>query len=226
MKNARLMLIKFENSIQQHEIEYFRGAIINSLDEKEILFHNHFSEGFRYAYPLIQYKRIANKAAILCINEGTESIGSLLANHNHEIQIGDRIEKLQIAKVQAYDYQIQVWEPMFRYHIRKWLPFNQENFQEYSKLESIAEKCVFLEKILTGNILSFAKGLHIFFDKQVHCKILELENSTLTTYKGVKMNRFDAVFTCNVSIPDFAGLGKGVSIGYGMVTKYKNNSKK
>ena len=151
MKNARLMLIKFENSIQQHEIEYFRGAIINSLDEKEILFHNHFSEGFRYAYPLIQYKRIANKAAIMCFNEGTESIGSLLANHNHEIQIGDRIEKLQISKVSAYDYQIQVWEPMFRYHIRKWLPFNQENFQEYSKLESIAEKCVFLQLPLISN---------------------------------------------------------------------------
>ncbi|HOF99281.1 MAG TPA: CRISPR-associated endonuclease Cas6 [Paludibacteraceae bacterium] len=219
------MLIRFENSIQQQEIEYFRGAVIHLIPSSEILFHNHLQDGFRFSYPLIQYKRIANKAAIMCFNEGTESIGSLLANHNHDIQIGDRIEKLEIAKVQAFDYQIQIWEPMFRYHIRKWLPFNQKNFEDYNRLESIAEKCLFLENILTGNLLSFAKGLHIFFDKQVVCKILQLENSTLTTYKGIKMNQFDAVFSCNVSIPDFTGLGKGVSIGYGMVTKYKNNTK-
>jgi hypothetical protein len=226
MKNTKIMLIRFENIIQQQEIEFFRGAVIHSLPSSDTLFHNHLQNGFRFSYPLIQYKRIASKAAILCFNEGTESIGSLLANHHHEIKIGDRIEMLQISKVSAFDYQIQLWEPMFRYHIRKWLPLNQENFEEYSRLESMAEKCLFLENILTGNILSFAKGLRIFFDKQVVCKILQLENSTLTTYKGVKMNRFDAVFSCNVSIPDFAGLGKGVSIGYGMVTKYKNNTKK
>ena len=35
----------------------------------------------------------------------------------------------------------------------------------------------------------------------------------------------DAEFTSNVSIPNYTGLGKGVSIGYGTTVEIKNASK-
>lgn len=34
---------------------------------------------------------------------------------------------------------------------------------------------------------------------------------------------FDIRFKSNVSLPDYIGLGKGVSIGFGMIKDYKNN---
>jgi transketolase N-terminal domain/subunit len=36
------------------------------------------------------------------------------------------------------------------------------------------------------------------------------------------MTMFDAEFLTNVSIPDYAGLGKGVSVGYGMAVRKKD----
>jgi hypothetical protein len=41
------------------------------------------------------------------------------------------------------------------------------------------------------------------------------------------MTIFDAEFLTNVSIPDYAGLGKGVSVGYGVTVrkKEKENNK-
>jgi hypothetical protein len=86
----------------------------------------------------------------------------------------------------------------------------------------VAEKSAFLENILKANILSLAKGLDIFFEKQVECKITRLSEPRITRYKNVKMTMFDAEFLTNVSIPDYAGLGKGVSVGYGMAVRKKD----
>ena len=47
----------------------------------------------------------------------------------------------------------------------------------------------------------------------------------LTKYKNVKLMMFDAEFSSNVSIPDYTGLGKGVSIGYGTTVAMKKQRK-
>ncbi len=228
MKKTKLLLIRFKNSITRYNIESFRGAVINELKDKDILFHNHLPDesGYRYSYPLIQYKRINQKAAILCIDTGTDTIGKFFFDSDLELKIGDKTEKFEIDNIKAYHHLIQLWDSKFRYSVRNWLALNQENYELYNQMESVAEKSAFLEKILTGNILSFAKGLNIFFDKQVECKITQLSEPQTTRYKGTIMTIFDAEFSSNVSIPDFAGLGKGVSIGYGTTTRKREEKNK
>ncbi|MDR1517093.1 MAG: hypothetical protein LBS52_03170, partial [Dysgonamonadaceae bacterium] len=67
-----VLVIIFANQLRHGEISSFRGAVVNLLKDKNILFHNHREEGgLRYSYPLIQYKRIHGKASIVCIAEGT-----------------------------------------------------------------------------------------------------------------------------------------------------------
>lgn len=227
MNNTKLLLIRFKNFIGPEDIESLRGAIINELCDKDILFHNHLPEdgGYRYSYPLIQYKRINQKAAILCIGEGTDTIGKFFFDSDLKLRLGDTIEKFKVDNLKAYRQRILVWDSKFQYRIRKWIALNQENYETFMQLEGVAEKSLFLERILTGNILSFAKGLNIFFDKQVECKITRLSEPNTTWYKGTKLTMFDAEFTTNVSIPDFAGLGKGVSIGYGITTRKREQNK-
>ena len=74
MKNTvDLLTICFKNEILASEIPLFRGAVIHAIQDKaDVLFHNHVGQSFRYAYPLIQYKRIRKKAAIVCLKQGTE----------------------------------------------------------------------------------------------------------------------------------------------------------
>lgn len=228
MNNTRLLLIRFNNTIFQSEIEYFRGAVVNALTDKDILFHNHLPEdsGLLYSYPLIQYKRINNKAAILCFDTGTEVIGKLFNNSNLKLNLNGRIDIFDVDKITAYQHKVHVWNSKFTYHIRKWLALNQENYEKYNQIEGIAEKILFLENILKANVLSFAKGLNIFFEKQVECKITKLGDPSIIRYKNVKMTMIDAEFFCNVSIPDYAGLGKGVSIGFGTTVAIKERKKR
>ena len=214
----KFLILRFKNKIFQEEISQLRGAINELLkDKNNVLFHNHEGESFRYSYPLIQYKRINQCAAMVCINQGTEAIGLLLMQGDFHCQLSNRKVELEIDNVKANQFIIQTWDSSFSYYLRKWLPLNQDNYIEYQKLEGIAEKCQFLERILTGNILSMGKGLGIHFDNEISCKITDIENTTMLRYKNVKMMSFDVEFKTNVSIPDYVGLGKGASTGFGMV---------
>lgn len=221
---TRILTVRFNNSIHQNEIPLLRGAINHLLQENNhILFHNHDQEGFRYSYPLIQYKRINNSATMVCLNEGTEAVGLLLMQQELSCMLGDHKTTLEIDSVKANQHLIQAWDSSFKYTLRKWLPLNQDNYEEYRSMESMIDKTAFLEKILIGNILSMGKGLGIRFHSEVQVVITTMMESGLVRFKNVKMMSFDIEFKTNVSLPDYVGLGKGASIGYGMLATRRTN---
>lgn len=224
MERIRSLIVFFENYLDVDEIPLFRGAIIDSVGcSNTELFHNHEDNGYRYSYPLIQYKRLNQKATIVCIGNGTEEIGKLFSSGSYDVRIGNKTEHLIVKSIRAEHFLIQCWDESFRYSIRKWLPFNKENYEQYTKLESLAEKYAMLERLLIGNILSFGKGVGIQFDKQVECKITAVSEPMSIMHKGVRLMGFDVEFKSNVSLPDYIGLGKGVSVGKGMVKRMESN---
>ncbi len=219
-KKIRVLLLRFKNNIHKNEVSLLRGAVIHAINKNDdILFHNHEGNKFRYSYPLIQYKRINQKGAIICVNEGTDVIGNFFSQCNFDFSLGEKQMTMEIESIKANQYLVQIWDFSFYYRIRKWLPLNQENYQEFLKLEGLSEKSLFLEKILIGNILSFAKGVNIHLESQVSCKITNLSEPIIIRYKEVKMMSFDTDFMSNVSLPDYIGLGKSVSLGFGTVTQ-------
>ncbi len=220
MDKTKTLIIRFNNEIQHDEIPLFRGAIIQATEHANLLFHNHNDDSsFRYSYPLIQYKRINKKAAIVCLGEGTEAIGQFFSSCNFDVSLGERQVRLEVDSVSAHQHLVQIWDGEFAYHIRHWLPLNQENYARFCQEESLASRCAMLERLLTANILSFAKGIGLYFDGQVITRITQLVEPRLQYYKGVKLMSFDAEFKTNVSLPDYIGLGKGVSLGMGTVVR-------
>lgn len=218
----RTFLIKFTAEIRQSEIPLFRGAINAILEENHsILFHNHTDDGFRYSYPLIQYKRIGGKAAIMCVGEGTEVIGEFFSRQELSLQIGKRSIVCEVDEIVAKYHNITITEELIPYRIRKWLPFNSENYETYMKAKGIVEKYQILEKIMTGNILSMAKGLEMTIETPLCVKLEEIIDTYNITFKGIKMMSFDLDFMANITMPDFIGLGKGVSHGFGNITSRK-----
>lgn len=223
MQKTRVLTIRYENLLSQNEIPLFRGAVIDAMDgNADILYHNHNGDALVYHYPMVQYKRINQCAAIVAIDSGADALGQFLSSGVTHLQLGEREDDFKVADVKAVNCLVQVWDGEFDYHLRKWLPFNSENYQEYKSIEDLSDKVQFMEKILVGNILSFAKGVGVSLESNVTCKIKSMDNQQLIKYKGVKMMSFDIVFKTNVTIPDFVGIGKGVSLGFGMVTMINN----
>lgn len=219
MKYIRALTIITDAEIHQNEVPLFRGAVINSLGEHpNLYFHNHLDDDkFRYAYPLIQYKRLGGKAAIVCVEEGVDIIGQFLTEVNGTLNIGERQITCHTDKIQPARILVQTWEEMFNYHISRWLPLNSQNYQRYKDIEGVVERVTFLENILKANLLSMLKGLNIHLENELILKITEIGDSYLIHNKGIKMMAFNADFKCNLSIPNNLGIGKNASIGCGIV---------
>lgn len=215
--------IIFNTKIEPYEISCFRGAVISlvkSQSDASILFHNHKNDGFRYSYPLIQYKRIHGYASLVCVGEGTEAIYELFSSMQHNIMLGARRVELSVANVYPSQTLLQTWNGEFSYQIRKWLPLNQRNFSKYNELTNMIDRLAFLESILTANILSMAKGLGVFFENKVVAHITNMKDTYSVEYKNVSMVAFDMEFVTNVSLPNYLGIGKGVSLGMGTISNY------
>ena len=225
MKYIRTLTILTDAEIQQREIPLFRGAVIHGLGEHpNVYFHNHLDDDkFRYSYPLIQYKRLGGKAAIVCIEDGVDIIGQFLTDANGTLTIGDRQVSYNTGCILPARILVQTWQEMFYYHISRWLPLNSQNYQRYKDIEGVVEKVSFLENILKANLLSMLKGLDIHLEKELILKITEISDSYLIYNKGVRMMAFNADFKCNLSIPNNIGIGKNASIGCGIVHQLRKD---
>jgi hypothetical protein len=82
-----------------------------------------------------------------------------------------------------------------------------------------------LRRTLTGNILSMAKGLDYVVASQIRRDIGRTRHKSCTTVKGGDMLGIMCEFMTNFSIPDYLGLGKSVSRGFGAVVGMRGAKK-
>lgn len=218
VKHLKILTIRFDLPIRYEEISKFRGAIINLTKEKNDFFHNHSETGVIYRYPKIQYKKLGGKAALVCIDEGTEAIHDFFAGFHQPFILGTNVTELKVEDIKANQFNVGVWESSFDYQLANWLPLNQENYQKYNEVESYHEKMQILESVLLGNLLTFCEGIGIASERPIKASIIRVVKEKRIRYRGQVMQAYDVDIKTNLSIPNFIGLGKGSGLGYGMVT--------
>ena len=211
MNTIRTLVIQFANELSAKEIPLFRGAVIQSMEESNILFHNHTPDGFRYSYPLIQYKRIKGKAAIVFIGKGTNKINDLFSPGSLLLRIGKKDVEMHIESIYTEQVEIVCSEKENHFKLHNWLPLNQG-------MEDMVSKIELLERIMVGNILSLLKGIGIHVDQQISLRIADITNQHIIHYKKVQLMAFDVDFYANVALPQYIGIGKNSSTGYGVLT--------
>ena len=221
LKISRL-IVRFKNQISQRDIPLFVEAVAKEAIKNNNLLHKHLVSGNQYCYPVIQFKRINGQAAIICIGEGTESIGGFFSSTNGKMTVGEKEVALEIETVKAEKILIQAWDTNFAYTIRKYLPLSNDKYAEYQKINETNIRYEFLEKILKANLLMFTKSIGIHLDKEIICTFAELEEKAMVKYKNHTFMSFDLKFRTNVSLPDYIGLGIGVGHGFGMVVRVRS----
>ncbi len=225
-KYIRTLTVLADAEISQKDVPLFRGAVLNRLGDKaNTLFHNHVDDTkFRYSYPLIQYKRLGGKAAIVCIEKGVDLIGQFLTEADGTLRIGERDIEWNTIRIQPARLLVQTWNESFNYHISRWLPLNPKNYHLYQNTEGLVERVSLLENILKGNLLSMLKGLDIHQEQELIVKLTQVSEPYIIYNKGVGMTAFNADFCCNLTIPNNVGIGKNASIGYGIVHLEKKDN--
>jgi len=137
------------------------------------------------------------------------------------ITLGDNtyeiVERNITLREEAFGISHQILSYRF---ITPWLALNQRNYERYFRLDRSGQKNL-LRRTLVGNILSMAKGLDYVVTSQIRLDIGRVRHR-MRTVKGVNMLGIECDFMVNFAIPDYLGLGKSVSRGFGAVVKVKN----
>ncbi len=220
MNKTRFLQIVFDKHFNSYDIPKLRGAIIEKTKRESDLFHNHLGdEKYIYRYPLIQYKIKDKKPCLICLKEATEDIHYLLREKDFKFNINGKKYELEIEDVRLRYVNIQTWDKQFRYNIHNYIALNQENFNKYKQIDSLRERIEFLEDKLYNHIKTFAKEMNAYLPVDLEVSILEIKNEKYIEYKGVFHLTFSLNFKTNLYMPNYIGIGKGVSVGFGNIKK-------
>lgn len=202
--------------LQTRDAHKLRGYFGNLFMEHSPLLHNHYDDGSsRYAYPLVQYKVIDRVPALVGFQEGAELLVSLFLKIR-ELDIEGQYFPVLAKNIQQKQCELTVNQQLYNYSFKTlWMALNQENFRKYQQLDE-TEKGTFLNRQLQNNILSFYKGLSFRTNERIMVITRMEEKQTL--FKNQSMLAFAGQFTSNAYLPEWAGIGKAVSRGFGTVS--------
>ena len=205
--------------LQTRDAHKLRGYFGNLFKEHSPLLHNHYEDGTsRYAYPMVQYKVIDKTPILVGFQEGAELLVSLFLKIR-EIDIEGQKYPVLAKNIQQKQCELSVNKHLYNYFFKTlWMALNQENFRKYQQMNE-ADRNTFLNKQLQNNILSFYKGLAFHINERVMaiCSVEERE----TMFKSRSMLAFTGKFTSNAYLPEWVGIGKAVSRGFGTVSLIK-----
>jgi len=180
-------------------------------------FHHHAGTKLDYRHPLIQYKIIDGIPFIIGLREG--SILLQLIDTNSEFKFGTNT--YQVLKMRRetvpIELNLSLRSPTYSF-LTPWLALNQKNYEKYQMMATWAKRKKLLEGILVGNIISMSKSLGYTVPGPIEAKI-ERMREVRTSLKGTAMIGFLGTFSVNFEIPDYWGIGKSVSRGFGTVVR-------
>jgi hypothetical protein len=192
-----------------------RGFFATHFTEYALL-HQHVDvDKLIYRYPRIQYKILEGEALVLGIEEGAEVLKEIYDKYD-EITLGRSTYTIVERGITIREEEFGISPELVSYKfITPWIALSQQNYQRYveSKRE---ERKELLRKTLIGNILSASKGLEYVVLDEIKLDIGRLRRRKCEI-KGTPFIGFLGEFMVNFAIPDYMGLGKSVSRGFGTV---------
>jgi hypothetical protein len=194
-----------------------RGFFATHFTEYALL-HQHVDvDKLLYKYPRIQYKILGGEALVLGIEEGAEVLKDIYDKYD-EITLGEHrytvVERGITIKEEDFGISPELVSYKF---ITPWLALSQQNYQLYMEYERVKQREL-LRKTLIGNILSASKGLEYVVLDEIKLDIGRLRRRKCEV-KGTPFIGFLGEFMVNFQIPDYLGLGKSVSRGFGTVKR-------
>lgn len=198
-----------------HKLRGFVASLFPEYDE----FHNHSEKGWLYRYPIIQYKVINGVPYIIGINQGADKLQ----------QVEDELEELILGNMKIPVFEkaltiscetVGVLDDVMEYSfLTPWLALNQDNYRRYLEGTGVEQREK-LRSVIIGNLLSLSKGMDHRVNKKIVVDLGTL-NPIETKFKDQKMLAFIGKFFVNFAIPDYLGIGKSVSRGFGTVCRCK-----
>lgn len=215
MINIQILTLKlFSDSDVSGSASQLRGFFATKFNEY-VLLHQHEANKVIYRYPFVQYKIINKVPIVIGIEEGANVLKEIYDKYD-TIKLGNNVYNICEKEIMLQNAEFGETKEFHTYKfITPWIGLNQENYHKYYGLKNSEERIDFLRRILIGNILSMSKSFDYSVLEPLKCDLhVRAEKTSL---KYVSHMGFTGKFHMNFKIPDYIGVGKSVSRGFGAV---------
>ena len=195
-----------------------KGSIMKNYPKSEIVPMLNGSYRKKYLYPRVQVKILNEKIYFLGIAEGVSAVRSLIDNFK-SLDFGNitfKIKDIIIDENGLFEQTDHINKYKF---ITPWVALNRTNIKKFSKT-STSQKRKFLCELLTRNLIFLTSEFKIDVDEKILTDI-ELEDKSLSSFNDNRDVGFEGSFLTNFLLPDFIGLGNGITRGYGSIKHEK-----
>lgn len=218
--NIMKLFIETDGKLPASAAAKIRGYLGNIFGEDSYA-HQHGETGrLIYRYPRVQYKTLNGGCLLISFEEGREMTAKVF-NNITSVNIGG-LKEIIAKGIEDYSSPFGISnEHQFYSFLTPWLALNEKNYEQYQKLGAWAKRKELLEKILIGNIISMSKSLGYTVPEPIKANIGQLRE-VQTKLKVTSMLGFLGTFSVNFEIPDYWGIGKSVSRGFGTIKKLES----
>ncbi|MFL3008479.1 MAG: CRISPR-associated endonuclease Cas6 [Candidatus Neomarinimicrobiota bacterium] len=192
-----------------------KGVFIRHFKNELIVPMLNGSNRHKFLYPRVQVKILNEQIYIIGLKEGLIPV----------ISIAEKVKKLDFGNI-TFDVEsfelleskndfISSKQVITYSFLTPWIALNHMNQGTYKKSNGIEQR-LFLNKLIGQNIVFLANELNLSLEKNIYTK---LEISELSPRKVDEKNwgSFEGGFKTNCILPNYIGLGNGITRGFGSI---------
>jgi len=190
-----------------------KGVFIRHFKEESIVPMLNGSNRDKFLYPRVQVKILDEQIYLIGIKEGSEPVLSI-SEKIKELNFGNITFKVENIDIEDKTQEFISLNQLIKYKfITPWVALNHMTGAKYKKLKS-DDKISYLNKLLGQNIVFLANEFNLSLEKNIYTK---LELSDLKPKKVDEKNwgSFEGEFKTNCILPNYIGLGNGITRGFG-----------
>ena len=169
----------------------------------------------KFSYPRVQVKILNEQIYIIGINEGVDSVLSL-SGAIKELDFGNITFSIDDFEVETQAQQFIPSGSVIKYSfLTPWAALNQITGDKYRSLPN-KKKISYLNKLLGFNLNFLVKEMGVSVDSGVYTKV-KISNLYPKSIDDNKWKSFKGEFKTNIVLPNYIGLGNGITRGYGTI---------
>lgn len=168
-----------------------------------------------FLYPRVQVKILNEQIYLVGVGEGVDPIKSI-AEKLEFLDFGNITFQVHDVDVDIHENSFRPVEKLIRYRfVTPWVALNQTTGSRYRFLNNV-DRVNFLNRLLGQNIVFMAREMGMELEENIFTKV------TLTSMfpRPVDENNwgaFDGEFRANFILPNYLGIGNGITRGYGTI---------
>jgi len=192
-----------------------KGVLMRLFPEEEItpMLDGRYRD--KFLYPRVQVKILNEQIYLVGLSEGVDPIKSIVSKFD-SLDFGNITFQLHDIDVEEDSSRFKPVDKLIRYRfITPWVALNQTTGSKYRFLNN-KEKLAFLNRLMGQNIVFLAREMGIELEEKIYTKT-SLDSLFPKPVDENNWGAFMGEFRTNFILPNYLGIGNGITRGYGTV---------